>query len=147
MIERLSDDDGQKSPLKIIGDEDLGDREKTVSAMAKLDREIYPYFVRAYNGGYLEPINSIDCIRIGWRIAKLKKEPWADKKMYFPLELCEIDLSKNEAKYDYLPGAVFEFAESIDGRRARPTDNKKSDGSLFNILSSKEKKKLKKMEQ
>jgi len=147
MIERLSDDEsGQKSPLKIIDDEILGDKAKTLSAMANLDKEIYPYFVQAYNGGYLEPINSIDCIRIGWRIAKLKKEPWADKKMYFPLELCEIDLSKNEVKYDYLPGAVFEFAFSTDGKRARPTDCKKADGSIFNILSSKEKKKLKKME-
>ena len=46
MIERLSDDEnGQKSPLKIIDDEDQGDKGKTISAMANLDREIYPYFV------------------------------------------------------------------------------------------------------
>ena len=112
--------------------------------MSNLNNAIFPYYVRGFEGGYLEPINSIDCIRIKWRIEKLKKEPWADKKMYFPLEFLEIDLGKNEAKVDYLPGQVFEFHESIDGRRRRPSNTKRADGSYFN-LSSKEKKKMKKI--
>lgn len=142
MMERLHDESGTESPTKINTDE-RGLSEVQL-CMSNLNSAIFPYYVRGFDGGYLEPINSIDCIRIKWRIEKLKKEPWADKKMYFPIEFLEIDLGKNEAKVDYLPGQVFEFHESIDGRRRRPSNTKRADGSYFN-LSSKEKKKLKKI--
>lgn len=143
MMERLHDESGAESPIKLNSDATgLSD---VTRCMGKLNEAIFPYYVRGFDGGYLEPINCIDCIRIKWRIEKLKKEPWADKKMYFPTEFLEIDLGKNEARVDYLPGSVFEFHESIDGRRRRPSNSKRADGSFFN-LNAKEKKKQKKQE-
>lgn len=140
MMERLHDETGAESPTKISAtDAGLTDLNR---CMQNLNDAIFPYYVRGFEGGYLEPINSLDCIRIKWRIEKLKKEPWADKKMYFPFEFLEIDLGKNEARIDYLPGSIFEFHESIDGRRRRPSNSKRADGSFFN-LSTKEKKKTK----
>jgi hypothetical protein len=138
MMERLHDESGGESPVKVGGgDLDLSDINR---CMQNLNDGIFPYYVRGFDGSYLEPINSIDCIRIKWRIEKLKKEPWADKKMYFPLEFLEIDLGKNEAKVDYLPGSVFEFHESIDGRRRRPSNTKRADGTLFNVIAKEKKK-------
>lgn len=66
--------------------------------LAKLNEANWPYYLTSSDGQFVEPLNSLDCIRIHLQYQKLKKDCKAKSLLFLPLAKTKLSVKTMEAK-------------------------------------------------
>ena len=66
--------------------------EKT-SVLRLINEANRPYFIMSNDGQHIEPLNSLDCIRIYIQSCKLKKDPRAKSLLFLPFGRIKLSLN------------------------------------------------------